>query len=274
MAAAARYTANDTTSGDGLNTGGFRFNAGLPVDLNAHTARFDWNVTSDARHTIFVRGNYQKDVTANTPYFPDFPAPDTWSHPIGFVVGHAWTINSSMTNNFRYGLTREAFSDQGESTTDDVRFRSVFLAERLTNRTFSRVTPVTNITDDFSWLHGNHSFQFGTNIRIVRNERETFATSFDNGITNQSFYLASGNIIANAINQSLPDSPGCLRKQLFRRVQRRIRVTRSRRLLVACRSTRRTSTLGLTAIRSRREPGWGAISPLKSTTFTCRTSGS
>ena len=206
--AASRYPANDTTSGDSRNTGGFRFNAGLPVELNAHTARFDWNVTSDARHAIFLRGNYQNDITANTPYFPDFPSPNTWSHPIGFVVGHAWTINSRMTNNFRYGLTREAFSDQGESTTDDVRFRSVFLAERLTNRTFSRKTPVTNITDDFSWLHGNHSFQFGTNIRIVRNQRESFATSFDNGITNQSFYSASGAILANAINQSLPGLTG------------------------------------------------------------------
>jgi len=70
------------------------------------------------------------------------------------------------------------------------------------------VTPVTNITDDFSWLRGNHSFQFGTNIRIVRNERESFATSFDNGITNQSFYFASGGILANAINQSLPGLTG------------------------------------------------------------------
>lgn len=206
--AASRYVANDTTTGDGLNTGGFRFNAGLPVELNAQTARFDWNVTSDARHAIFLRGNYQQDITANTPYFPDFPAPNTWSHPLGFVVGHAWTINSKMTNNVRYGLTREAFSDQGESTTDDVRFRSVYLAERLTNRTFSRITPVTNITDDFSWLHGNHSFQFGTNIRIVRNERLSFATSFDNGITNQSFYAASGAIVQNALNQSLPGLTG------------------------------------------------------------------
>lgn len=207
-AAAARYPANDNTTGDTRNTGGFRFNAGLPVELNAHTARFDWNVTQDGRHTIFIRGNYQNDITANTPYFPDFPAPNTWSHPLGFVVGHTWTINSNLTNNFRYGLTREAFSDQGESTTDDIRFRSVYLAERLTNRTFSRKTPVTNITNDFSWLHNNHTFQFGTNIRLVRNERESFATSFDNGITNQSFYSASGAILANAINQSLPGLTG------------------------------------------------------------------
>ncbi len=203
-AAAGRYPANDLiTNGDGRNTAGFRFNAPLPVSLNAHTARFDWNVTSDGHHVLFLRGNYQHDLTANLPYFPDTPAPNTWSHPLGFVVGHTWQISNSMTNNFRYGLTREAFSDQGESNANDTRYRSVLFAERLSNRTFSRVTPVTNITDDLLWNKGNHAFQFGTNIRITRNRRISFASSFDNGITNQSFYASSGAVISNAVNQSL-----------------------------------------------------------------------
>ena len=62
----------------------------------------------------------------------------------------------------------------------------------------------TNITDDFSWIKGNHSFGFGTNIRIVRNNRENFAAAFDNGITNQSFYAGSGNVVSNPINAWLP----------------------------------------------------------------------
>lgn len=202
--AASRYPANDLiTTGDGRNTAGFRFNAPQPVKLNAHTARFDWNLTSDSRHVLFLRGNYQHDLIANLPYFPDTPAPNTWNHPLGFVVGHTWTLNSTMTNSFRYGLTREAFSDQGESSDNDIRFRSVLFAERLFTRTFSRVTPVTNITDDFNWVKGDHSFQFGTNIRITRNKRLSFASSFDNGITNQSFYQSSGAVISNAVNQSL-----------------------------------------------------------------------
>ncbi len=52
----ARYPNNYPQFGDGLNTGGFRFNAPVPVDLNGHTARFDWNVTSDQKHTVsFLR---------------------------------------------------------------------------------------------------------------------------------------------------------------------------------------------------------------------------
>jgi len=41
--AAARYPANDTTIGDGMNVGGFRFNASTPVRLHSHSARLDFN---------------------------------------------------------------------------------------------------------------------------------------------------------------------------------------------------------------------------------------
>ncbi len=39
-----------------------------------------------------------------------------------------------------------------------------------------------------SWAKGNHNIQFGTNIRIVRNNRVTFANAFDNAVANPSFY--------------------------------------------------------------------------------------
>src|SRR5581483_5769697 len=42
--AARRYPANDTTTGDGLNTGGYRFNASDPVKQNTYIARFDGKI--------------------------------------------------------------------------------------------------------------------------------------------------------------------------------------------------------------------------------------
>src|ERR1700745_88604 len=59
-AAAASYPANDTTVGDGLNTGGFRFNAPTPVKLSSHSARFDYTLTS--KQNLFVRLNYINDT--------------------------------------------------------------------------------------------------------------------------------------------------------------------------------------------------------------------
>ena len=43
---ARRYAVNDTTVGDGLNTGGFRFNAKTPTSLNTYIARLDFKLTN------------------------------------------------------------------------------------------------------------------------------------------------------------------------------------------------------------------------------------
>jgi hypothetical protein len=198
-AAASRYPSNNTTVGDGLNTGGFRFNAPLPVEQNTHTARFDWKVTSDEKHSISLRGNYQHDIVQNAPMFPDTPGPDTWSHPLGLAISHTWLVRSNMINRFGYGLTRNAFSNQGDSTDNAISFRDVF-QPTLFARTFSRVTPVHNFTNDFSWIKGDHTVQFGTNIRIIRNKRTDFAPSFDNGIANSSFYVGAGNQFHQAVD--------------------------------------------------------------------------
>ena len=133
--------------------------------------------------------NYQQDVTGGSPMFPDTLPTNTWSHPYGFAANYNWTISNNKVNNFRYGLTREAFTDQGDSAENQITFRNVFASHRFV-RGFSRTTPTHNLTDDFSWIKGNHTFAFGTNIRIVRNNREDFGAAFDNGITNQSFYAS------------------------------------------------------------------------------------
>ncbi|HXG67148.1 MAG TPA: TonB-dependent receptor [Blastocatellia bacterium] len=194
--AAARYPANDDTTGDGVNTGGFRFNASTPVELETHTLKLDFNLND--KHSFFARGNYQQDVFGLVPQFPDTPAPAFWSHPTGLAVGHTWTINNNMVNSFRYGLTRLAFTNQGDSSENAIFFRFVFEPTRFL-RTLSRTTPVHNFTDDFSYVRGNHNYQFGGNVRVIRNNRLGFATSFDEAVTNPSFYDQSGAVLSDPI---------------------------------------------------------------------------
>ncbi len=194
--ATSRYAANDTSVGDGLNTGGFRFNAPTTVAENTHILRFDYNVNSS--QSIFARGNYQYDLNQLTSYFPDTPARALWQHPYGFVVGHNWTISNNAVNNFRYGLTRQAFSQQGDSSDSAISFRFVYQPSFFA-RTLSRVTPVQNITDDFTLIKGNHTLQFGGNVRIIRNQRIDFANAYDSAVTNPSFYDGSGTVIDDAI---------------------------------------------------------------------------
>ena len=199
-AAAAKYPANDTTVGDGLNTGGFRFNAPTPVKLNSHVARLDYTLNN--RQNLFVRLNYINDTQVLPQWLPGTVAPQVWSHPYGIAVGHNWTIASNWVNNFRYGLTRQAFTQGGDSNGNDISFRFVFQPTSQSH-TLTRVTPVHNFTDDLSWIHGSHTIQFGANIRKINNARVTFANAFDNAITNPSFYLGAGDHVSNQFQNYL-----------------------------------------------------------------------
>jgi hypothetical protein len=203
-AAAAKYPANDTTVGDQLNTGGFRFNAPTPIRLNSHLARFDYTLSTN--QSLFVRLNYISDTQVIAQYLPGTPSPGIWSHPRGLAIGHTWTIGSNWVNNVRYGYTRQAFTDGGDSSGNDISFRFVFQPNNQTH-TLSRVTPVHNITDDISWIHGKHTLQFGANIRLVSNSRVSFANAFDNAITNPSFYFGAGDHVSSDF-QSYLDANG------------------------------------------------------------------
>ena len=213
-AAAAKYPANDfATSGIDstptrlLNTAGFRFNASTPVTLNSHSGRFDYNINS--KQILFLRANIIYDLTGGVPQFPDTPAPNLWEHPWGFVAGHTWTINDRFVNNFRYGVTREAFSQQGDSADNQITFRFIF-SPRLNPavRTLNRTTPVQNFTDDLSWTSGNHSMQFGGNVRFISNKRSSFANAYDNAVTNPSFYIGGGGSLSTLVNNFSPIGAG------------------------------------------------------------------
>ena len=189
-AAAAKYPANDFTTGDStasalLNSAGFRFNAATPVDLNSHVGKFDFNLTD--KQQLFVRANIIYDLTGQAPQFPDTPRPNVWSHPTGFAAGHTWTLSNQLINRFTYGYTREAFTQQGDSAANQVSFRFIF-SPLAFSRTVTRITPVQTIADDLSWLKGKHTFQFGGSIRLVKNNRIGFSNAFDNAIANPSFY--------------------------------------------------------------------------------------
>ncbi len=208
-AAAGRYTANDTSVGDGLNTSGFRFNGKTPVTNNSVTFRLDGKIND--KQDVFFRFKSQYDnavsiLTAflgafpNVPIgaplqtFPDTPAPNKWTHPWGIATGHTWTLNSSMINKFTYGFTRDAFSNGGDSNQNFAAFRFIYQPVTF-QRELSRVTPVHNIADDFTWVKGTHTVSFGGNIRLISNRRSSFASSFDFASMNPSFYDESGDVV-------------------------------------------------------------------------------
>jgi hypothetical protein len=193
----------DSSAALRFNTAGFRFNAPTPLRWNTHIARLDFNLTPDGKHTLFTRGNYQQDVIGGVRQFPDTPPPTFWNHPSGVALGYTWSLSPTKVNSFRYGLTREAFSNQGDSSENDISFRFAY-EPRLEPavRTLERITPTHNFIDDFSWVKGNHNLQLGTNIRLIANKRVGFGKSFDEALTNPSLYGFSGDVL----NQPIEDA--------------------------------------------------------------------
>jgi hypothetical protein len=187
--AAATFPNNDLTNGDQLNTGGFRFNAPTPVRLNAHTGRLDFNLSQ--RQSVFARLQIQDDHQSLPQWLPDSVSPVVWAHNWGLAVGHTWTISNNWVNNLRYGLTRQSFTNSGDSFGDDTEFRFVFQPNGQ-QHPLSQVVPVHNLTDDLSWIHGNHTIQFGGNIRFVSNKRIDYFPTGDFAEMNPSYYGSAG----------------------------------------------------------------------------------
>jgi Carboxypeptidase regulatory-like domain len=195
--AATRYRANDTTVGDGLNTSGFRFNAKTPVRQNVITTRLDGKL--NGKQDVFARFQYQFDNQSAAARFPDTPSPNTWIHPYGLAAGHTWNLSSNIINKFTYGYTRDSFTIGGDSQQNFFSFRFIFQPLNF-SRTLSRVTPVHNFVDDFTWVKGNHTISAGGNVRLISNSRTSFGSSFDNASTNPSFYDFSGDVVINDDN--------------------------------------------------------------------------
>lgn len=211
-AAAAKYPANDYTYGDStpsaqFNVASIRFNAAAPVKLNSHIARLDYNLTTNQQ--LFIRANVIHDHdmsgSGNAPAFPDTKHPGIWSHPWGLAASHTWIVTNNLINNFRYGYTREAFTQAGDSTGNYVSFRFVYYPINAIYDS-SRKTPVHNFVDDLSWVKGNHTFTFGVNLAAFTNTSDRFGGAFDSAQTNPSFY--NTNLIMNAVNAYLGATRG------------------------------------------------------------------
>lgn len=183
---------DDSSGGDGLNTAGFRFNARTPSSLNTHIGKLDLNITD--RQTLFVRGNYQDDAYTRPSQFPTTVSPVQLVTPKGLAAGHSWAITNNLVNNFRAGLTRQSTETTSDTDLSAISFRFVY-SPFLYQRGISRQTPVFNITDDVSYIRGNHAIQFGANLRFIRNNRTSFGTAYDSAVVNPSFFDGSGGVI-------------------------------------------------------------------------------
>lgn len=170
----SRYPhANDLTGGDGINTGLFRFNAPVTVDHNTYVSRVDLKINS--KQSLFGRFNILRESDTQTvQQFPgDPPAQLFQDRDYSFVIGHTWTINATNLNNLTVGLTRQynnfpAGPGAFPTFPNEFTFGPYSGAFATNFNIQGRTVPVPTYRDDYTHILGNHTFQFGVDLRPIR----------------------------------------------------------------------------------------------------------
>lgn len=217
----SRYPhANELGAGDGINTGGFLFNAPNPVIVNTYTTRVDYNINS--KQKLYVRFNFFNDHAIvsglSSIQFPGDPITNpAVAQDRAWVIGHNWVISPTLVNTFVYGESRGELDSQATLTGAAAPGSNLGVYAGLNwlfptgiSAPFARpggissLNPVPTFRDDVSWQKGNHSFQFGGVFRPIR----TRSLNVNNFIfTNQGLVTNLGSLDPNLRPANILASP-------------------------------------------------------------------
>jgi hypothetical protein len=187
---------NSSSEGDLLNTGAFTFPGADPIKHDTYIVKLDYKINASGTHSLFVRGNLQNDHEKQPPQFPNQP-PFAFitNNSKGIAAGYTALLNNNLINNFRYAFIRQGLGTGGLNSQDFVNFRGLDDTQGLSSQTILTNVPVHNFVDDVSWTKGKHTVQFGTNWRIIHNNRQSNADNISTAQTN--LYWMNPSFIAN-----------------------------------------------------------------------------
>lgn len=184
---------NDLTAGNGINTGGFRFNSPSRLSSDNYTLRGDYIMTPSQRmfgSLRLSRGTTTDTVNTVAQQFPQDPESGLQVvDDYALVVGHNWVVTPNVVNDARVGLSRSGFLTPAPFAPT---FPNVFGAPSFTGGTFSgllsapfprisgqaRYVPVPTYRDDLSWTKGSHSMQFGGSFKPIH-QKSTQTNDFN-----------------------------------------------------------------------------------------------
>lgn len=163
---------NTDTVGDLLDYRGYTFPGSNPTKLNTYIVRLDYKITANGNHSLFLRGNLQNDGEAMPPQFPGQPAYSyNTNNSKAIAAGYTALLRPTLINNFRWSLIRQGTGLSGLNSQPFVDFRDLTDVTALGSQSEFVNVPVHNFVDDLTWTTGKHSLQFGTNLRLVHDNR-------------------------------------------------------------------------------------------------------
>jgi hypothetical protein len=188
-----QYPTSNENAGDGLNTLGYRFSSNADSTWNTYILKGDWHINSSGTETLFLRGQTQNQNNPQQQEFPGQPASTTLvDDSRGLTVGLTSLINPKLVNDFHWGYIRQGGQNAGTS-----QYPGIFLTGLSDLIPFTRSTiyfvPINEFADNLSWTRRNHTFQFGADFLLIRNNHNSYANSFSDVQTNP-VYLNTGGI--------------------------------------------------------------------------------
>jgi hypothetical protein len=198
-----QYPAPNENAGDGLNILGYRFSSNADSSFNTSITRLDYHITSNGSESLFARGETQN---FREPGLQEFPgqgaASTTLDDSKGVTVGLTSLISPRLINDFHWGYIRQGVKSGGNS-----QYPGVFLDGLTDLVPFTRSTiafvPTNQFSDNLNWTWRNHTFQFGGDVLLIRNNRSSYLDSYSDVHTNP-VYLNTGGIA----NTPSPLDPG------------------------------------------------------------------
>jgi hypothetical protein len=195
--------------GDGLNSGTFTFAGNDPVKHDTYIVKLDYKITANGGQSLFVRGNLQNDHESRPPQYPGLPSNNFLTdNSKGIAGGYTALLSNTLINNFRYAFIRQGVGNSGLNTQPFNRLRGLSDVVGLTPTVLTNV-PVHNLIDDVSWTKGRHTLQFGTNWRLIHNNRQSNAQNLSEGYENlywmnPSFIAGEGTSLDPSIGANYP----------------------------------------------------------------------
>jgi Carboxypeptidase regulatory-like domain len=172
------------------NFGAYTFAAPTKESYNWYIGRLDYKLTQNGNHTLFFRGTGVDDRSVGAPFLPgSVPENSNVDLSKGFVLGYTGVFGPHWVNSFRYGLTRASYGNIGNSNQPWIIMRGL---DQGITRSSTWVSPVHNLVDTVSYIHGAHNFQFGANFLLVRSLGTTDANSYSDAMTNSDWVNTSG----------------------------------------------------------------------------------
>ena len=167
--------ANDLTAGDGINTGGYRFNAPDPTNTTVYVGRVDYNLSSTI-HLYGVGGFSRENQVNSLAQFPGLPpAAQFIDRSYHYVGGMIWQPSLNKTNQLTLGTVVEDYGfpePQNPLGVNQISFSSG--VENLIDSPYSspsnsqsRHVPIPQVQDNFSWTKGRHTMSFGGTFKWI-----------------------------------------------------------------------------------------------------------